>query len=167
MRVGIALQELKGVIYARKVPIEKQRLAFCREQRQTHRGGEGDVHLPQVRSDWEKEGQSWCAGVSVSVTMIDPTGASGLRWFLDVSFPAKVAQCHKSVTEQEYDIVPPFLQELTAISCLPALLIEIFSRCSQTSIKNVHVHVETYTDNRTVFITLLGYYTLLMGKLFS
>lgn len=57
----------------------KKRLALCREQRQTHRGGEGDVHRPQARSDWEKDGQSWCAGVLVSVTTIHPTGASGLR----------------------------------------------------------------------------------------
>lgn len=36
----------------------KQRSALGREQRQTHRRAEGDLHLPQARSDWEKDGQS-------------------------------------------------------------------------------------------------------------
>lgn len=58
MRVGIAPWKMRGVICAGKVPVRKQRSVLGREQRQTHRGGEGNVHLPQARSDREKDGQS-------------------------------------------------------------------------------------------------------------
>lgn len=95
----------RGVIYAGKVPVGKQRLALDGEQRVV---GEDDVHLPQARSDLEKDGQRWGAGVLMSGPLLDPPCASGLRQLWDVNLPVEVAQCLvRSLTGEGHEIAPP------------------------------------------------------------
>lgn len=143
------------------------------------RGGEGDVHLLQARSDQEKDGQIWSAGVST-----DPQCASGLRHLWDVNLPVKVAQWLTSlwqgrrwnwpsvgwIQRQQPGDHPPSLQQgLTVISCFIALLfnwIFLADLHTHASIKNVHVCVETYTDSRIVFITLFWWANYLAWVLF-
>lgn len=94
MRVRIAFQEDERSDVHRKVPVGKQRATPGREQTQTHRGVESNVHLPQARSDWEKVAQIRGAGVLVSVpTCLRPWTTSGCK------SPSRCGSVsHKSVT---------------------------------------------------------------------
>lgn len=104
-RVGIALGENERSDLCREGAGGKAEIGTWRRAKSS---GEDDVRLPQARSDLEKDGQSWGAGVLMSVPLLDPPCASGLGQLRDVNLPVEVAQCLiRSLTGEGHEIAPP------------------------------------------------------------